>query len=407
VNVLPAGWFNRKISDVVHASIKRADPKTFQRPTFKYVEIGTLNIVNGVIADAGELSVDDAPSRARQVLQEDDCIFSTVRPYMQKIGRIPRQLDGEIASTGFCVLRPNKEIIDARYLSLFASSGSLLEQVLPLQRGVSYPSVSDKDILNCWIAFPPIDEQHRIVELLEDHLSRLDAAETELRQAERKLKLLRSSSLEAMIPIGVAKFSLGELATESRYGTSTKCTDLNEGTSVVRIPNLIDGRIDLLDEKRASSSVDLSSLMLNEGDVLFVRTNGSKDLIGRTAVVQQGIEASFASYLIKFTFDKSKVRPEWVHNSLGGPTHRERIQQLAASSAGQFNLGLKKLDSLEISVPSLEIQDKILTDLDQMLSLESSAKSSISATMLHLKSLRRSVLNAAFTGQLTNKVPHV
>ena len=148
--------------------------------------------------------------------------------------------------------------------------------------------------------------------------------------------------------------SLADIAIEARYGTSAKCVANGPGVAVVRIPNLVGGSIDLTDEKRVQdSALDTSGAMLEAGDLLVVRTNGSKDLIGRTAVVQVGVDAAFASYLIRYRLDPEKVSPFWVRLMFEAPSTREALESMAASSAGQFNLGLKKLDTVVLPVPAL------------------------------------------------------
>ena len=72
---------------------------------------------------------------------------------------------------------------------------------------------------------------------------------------------------------------------------------------VLRIPNIREGRVSLLDLKKATASLDRGTDdFLSPGDLLIVRTNGSEDLIGRAAVVSKplGLHAYFASYLIRF-----------------------------------------------------------------------------------------------------------
>jgi type I restriction enzyme S subunit len=195
---------------------------------------------------------------------------------------------------------------------------------------------------------------------------------------------------------------LAELAWDSGYGTSEKCVVDGLGVSVVRIPNLVNGVVDLTDEKRvANLNADVSSSMLAKGDLLIVRTNGSVDLIGRSTVVQDGIDAAFASYLIRYRVRDERVRPAWVQAMLSTPQVRRAIKPLAASSAGQHNLSLAKLDPLKLPVPSLEQQDAGLARLREVEERIGALRSGISRARSYSTALRRSLLAAAFSGQLT------
>jgi type I restriction enzyme S subunit len=245
-------------------------------------------------------------------------------------------------------------------------------------------------------------EQRRIVEMLEDRLSRLDVATSTLRASLRRLDVLRRLVVMDLAVGAVA--SLKSLAVDSGYGTSTKCQVGGAGSAVVRIPNLLSGRIDLSDEKRAADpSIDLSSVKLAAGDVLIVRTNGSKDLIGRSAVVQEGVEAAFASYLIRYRVDTEKIRPAWLHAMLGSPALRAEIESLAASSAGQHNLSLGKLDGLPIPTPAIDEQDAALARLAELDYHRELLRSAVDGALRRSEDLRRSILAAAFRGELTER----
>lgn len=261
------------------------------------------------------------------------------------------------------------------------------------------PSLRRQDLEAQPMGVPPLDEQRRIVDLLEDHLSSLDAAESLVGQSLRRLMALRGSVLAGLHD--GEPTPLGELSVDSGYGTSEKCVPDGPGSPVVRIPNLINGRVDLSDRKRvASAGADVERYRLEPGDLLIVRTNGSVDLIGRSAVVQEGVDAAFASYLIRYQLRRDLVVPEWVHAMLSTPQVRTRIVALAASSAGQHNLSLGKLNPLEIPVPTLDIQDAGLRRLAELDDQITRLRNELNAAQFRAGSLRRSVLAAAFAGEL-------
>jgi type I restriction enzyme S subunit len=266
--------------------------------------------------------------------------------------------------------------------------------------GTTRLKLTKSSMCSILVPVPPLDEQRRIVEILEDHLSRLDMATLTLRASLRRLDVLRR--LVVMdIAVGAAA-TLKSLAVDSGYGTSVKCEVGGAGAAVVRIPNLLNGRIDLSDEKRAADpSVDLSSATLAVGDVLIVRTNGSKDLIGRSGVVQEGVDAAFASYLIRYRVDTEKIRPAWLHTMLGAPALRTEIERLAASSAGQHNLSLGKLDGLLIPTPTIAEQDAALARLAEFDDHGEVVRHALDGAVRRSEALRQSLLSAAFRGEIT------
>ena len=190
---LPTGWSEVSLSEVCVRATK-IDPLSLGRKEFTYVDIASIDSALNLVSAPQILSVEDAPGRARQLLVEGDTVFSTVRPYLKKIGWITQSFNGEIASTGFCVLRADRMVLDPRFLFNFAISDCLMDQILPLQRGVSYPAVRDNDVLAAVLPLPPLEQQRLIVHILDKQLS----------LAERMLEvvssqLMRSSQLRKAI----------------------------------------------------------------------------------------------------------------------------------------------------------------------------------------------------------------
>ncbi len=141
--------------------------------------------------------------------------------------------------------------------------------------------------------------------------------------------------------------------------------------------------------------------MLKQDDLLIVRTNGSRDLIGRSAVVQSGVTASFASYLIRYQFNKAAVRSEWVRVMLDTPQIRATLEDLAASSAGQYNLGLSKLNSVSLPCPSLDLQDSLLRRHEEQEWQHETLTKQLGAADTRAQSLKQALLVAASTSRLT------
>src|SRR5207249_8155990 len=107
----------------------------------------------------------DAPSRARQLVQAHDILFSTVRTYLRNIALVPEGYDGQIASTGFAVLRADE--IQYKYLFYYCLTERFLTPLNELRRGTSYPAVRDGDVREQPIPLAPLPEQHRIVAEIE------------------------------------------------------------------------------------------------------------------------------------------------------------------------------------------------------------------------------------------------
>ncbi|MGO1020293.1 restriction endonuclease subunit S [Streptomyces rubiginosohelvolus] len=300
------------------------------------------------------------------------------------------------------------------------------------------------------VPLPPLAEQHRIVEALESHLSRLDAGVAGMALAQAKAQSFTSvlygravsgglsrpvrpdeavdeaviqeasSSLAARRwkavpclnipgytpPDNWTTVSLGTLSHASGYGTSTKCGYDAPGYPVLRIPNVQGGSIDLSDVKNAmDSSLDLRKLSLGPGDLLFVRTNGSPSLIGRVGVVEKSLPYAFASYLIRFRLTPGTVEPRWVKLVTQSPLWRRVIERYAASSAGQYNLSAETLSQLPVPIPPLNVQRETLEAVDAATTGAIRLSAAIDVALRQSGCLRSALLQRAFTGCLVSQDP--
>ncbi len=131
---LPQGWSWVPLGELIQPIMTR-DPMQEPNIEFTYFDISSIDNELGVVTNPKRVLGRNAPSRARRVVEAGDVLFSTVRPYLRGIAQVPITENG-VASTGFCVLRP-ENIISAKYLYYLVRSDEFLDGLLPLQRGAS------------------------------------------------------------------------------------------------------------------------------------------------------------------------------------------------------------------------------------------------------------------------------
>ncbi|MEU1847702.1 restriction endonuclease subunit S [Streptomyces sp. NPDC019990] len=301
--------------------------------------------------------------------------------------------------------------VDSKYLFyyLLGQRGDLVQK----GKGAAQKNISQQIIKGWPVPLAPLEEQRRIVAALEEQFSRLDAAEgyavkvrkkLQAYQASRELELVPSPNVDTaghVLPEGWRMVQLSDISHSSGYGTSTKCGYDGGGSAVLRIPNIQSGTIDTADLKYALDvDLDLSAYKVQAGDMLVVRTNGSRDLIGRVAVSRENTECAFASYLIRFRINTKCASPDWISKVLSTRPWRRLIEAAAASTAGQYNLNLKKLGSLPIPLPPLEQQDSLTAVLDEIGASARLLTDAVDDASMKANALRRSLLTEAFAGRL-------
>jgi hypothetical protein len=180
------------LGSLVEFSSETWNPKEHPEPTFRYIEISSVDRRRGQ-AKASDVSVDEAPSRARMVVQPDDIIVSLTRPHHGSIALLNGSHEGCIASTGFAVIRDVDESRVSRAFLWAALRLSLsLKQMLRRASGGNYPAITQEQLANVLIPVPDKPTQQRIVETvlnLNDEVDRLEAhAEAIWHQARQRFE---------------------------------------------------------------------------------------------------------------------------------------------------------------------------------------------------------------------------
>jgi len=184
IGLIPKSWRVENIVNVVEKT-KQTDPTKNPSLNFKYIDVSGVSNVSLKIVDYKTYKGADAPSRARKIIQTDDVIFATVRPTLKRIAYIENIFDGEICSTAFCVLRSKKDVLFRRYLYYCVQREEFIEELAKLERGASYPAITDNNIRDQKVPLPKIEEQQEIANVLSN-------VDKKLTQSESRKQTLRA-----------------------------------------------------------------------------------------------------------------------------------------------------------------------------------------------------------------------
>ncbi len=158
---------SQKLSlDDVCTKVDRIKWKNHTDKRFTYIDLSSVNRNNNYISKPQTINYKNAPSRAQQILNDEDVIFGTTRPTLNRLCYITKDYEGQICSTGFCVLRADKSIILPRYLYFLLTTNEFYNFVASNQEGAGYPSISDTKLKSYNIMVPKLSEQKRVVNIL-------------------------------------------------------------------------------------------------------------------------------------------------------------------------------------------------------------------------------------------------
>ena len=134
-----------------------------------YVDLTSVSREKHCINDEGVILIckDNAPSRAKQIIKKNDILFGGTRPMLKRYCVATEKYEDQICSTGFCVLRINKQMALTNYIYHVIGTNDFYAYIEANQQGASYPAISDRLLKRYKIALPTIKEQSRIVSILD------------------------------------------------------------------------------------------------------------------------------------------------------------------------------------------------------------------------------------------------
>jgi type I restriction enzyme S subunit len=184
------GWSEFPLGEVCEPT-ELTNPEKQPETPFLYVDVSSVSNETFSITEPRQILGKDAPSRARKVIRRDDVIFATVRPSLQRIALVPSTLDGQVCSTGFCVLRPKSATIDPKFLYFWLLTEGIRHTVEGLQDGATYPAIRDSDLFEQRIPVPTVPEQKAVARALDAVQKAKEARQRELTlERERKAALM-------------------------------------------------------------------------------------------------------------------------------------------------------------------------------------------------------------------------
>lgn len=183
---IPEHWELKKLKYVTEINSTSLTEKEDDDLEIEYIDISSVNEY-GEIMQTASYFYSDAPSRARRIIHKGDTIISTVRTYLKAIAFIDVEKNNLICSTGFAVIRPSEKL-EPNFLFYLSRSEKMVDRIMALSKGVSYPAIDSEDIKNLVGWFPDKDEQETIVQHIETRTARIDAAVSKI---EKEIELLQ------------------------------------------------------------------------------------------------------------------------------------------------------------------------------------------------------------------------
>lgn len=306
------------------------------------------------------------------------------------------------------------EGVDKLYLYFYLVN--VVDQLYAKTHGSGMVHITMKPFKATQMPLPPLHEQRRIASRIEWLFAKLDDAEAELREVidsseQRQAAILHKAFTGELVSLGDDSersrlhVPIREVVSGLKYGTSEKSTYDNEGMPVLRIPNVSSLHVDLNDMKYLAHSDVKPADMLQKGDILMIRSNGSRDLVGRCAVVPTlEEEYTYASFLIRIR-PSDRVDSKYLWYYLQSTDAKAQLFTKAKSSSGIHNINSKEIGATIMPLPAMDKQHAIVQALDALFDSERDVLSTATIALDRIRMTRESVLNKALRGELGTNDP--
>ncbi|MBJ5651469.1 restriction endonuclease subunit S [Salmonella enterica subsp. enterica serovar Derby] len=181
------------------------------------------------------------------------------------------------------------------------------------------------------------------------------------------------------LPDGWEWVKLGNILHDIKYGTSQKCDYNISGYPVLRIPNIVKGIIDLADIKYgALTDSELKDLTLNKNDLLFIRSNGSTNIVGQSTLVQHDLkDHAYAGYIIRVRLHNEYINARYINMIMKSNLIREQIEGPIRTTTGVKNINSNELMGLLVPLPPKNEQGIIIKKINEIDTTLSNLKVSI------------------------------
>jgi type I restriction enzyme S subunit len=415
---LPSSWCTSALDQIGLPSTPNIDPSKSPDEIFELYSVPSFSEGRADLVRGSEIK------SVKQIVQPGDVLLCKIVPHINRAWRVPnRGKYRQIASGEWIVVRPEASWVDPRYLRYALTEPGFRSQFMKTVSGVggSLMRARPKAVAKIGIPLAPPREQSSIVAKLDTLFARSRGAREELAHVPKLVERYRQAVLSAAfcgnltadwrLKGGVSQetswqaTTLNSLVLDVRYGTAAKCVYEPKSIPVLRIPNVVNGRIDVTDLKYGRfEKKEIEKLALRKGDILVIRSNGSLRLVGQVALVPENVAGYlFAGYLIRLRCDESKVLPSFIAFAFEEPTIRGRVERFAKSTSGVNNINSEQLRSLGLPLPSLPEQGEIVRRIRKAFLRINALSVETARAVALLDRLDQGVFAKAFRGDLVSR----
>ncbi|MFW6450116.1 MAG: restriction endonuclease subunit S [Nanoarchaeota archaeon] len=375
IGEIPEDWELKEIGSLVEIDKKNLTKKN------KFEEMGYIDINSvseGHILNRKAMYVNNLPSRARRLVENDDIILSTVRPNLRHFAILKNPSKNTVVSTGFAVITATE--INPDFLFYYLSTKKYTNYLVSIadSHTSAYPAFNTDVIKSSYVPFPLLPEQRAIAKILSDLDSKIELLQKqnqtleEIGQAIFKHwfidfdfpdengnpykssggEMVYSEELGKEIPEGWEVKKLKEVVSQLKPGTNYQPKKVQSGIPFVNVRNLKNGFLDLSDVKYITDDEFLrvhKSWKPEEHDVLITRIG----TLGNVAVIRKNdlpIAVHYNSIDLK---EKKPFSFQFIYFLLKSKAFQEKYHSKKKQSVQEY-VTIDEVENLDLILPKSE-----------------------------------------------------
>ena len=405
-NKLPQGWIECELKDVFDTSSggtpKRGNP-AYYGGNIPWLKSGELN--NGIISEAEEFITEEGlKNSSAKLFPRGSLLIALYGATVGKLGIL--DFDSATNQAICCIYQNSNYNRDFLFYYLLYKKEYLVNQ----GKGGAQPNISQEIIKALKIPVPPLNEQKRIVEKIEEEFGKIDEGVEKLKLAQEQIRQYRQSVLKSAFDGKLYKTTEWEEKIFSQVlevNPKTDIPDIKDDDLVSFLPMpAVQAETNIYNEELVKySKVKKGYTKFKNQDVLFAKITPCMEN-GKTCVVNNlkyGIGFGSTEFHILRTL--GEILSEFIFYYVVQESFRKKAQNVMTGAVGQRRVPADYLKNISINLPTIDEQKQIVKEIEKRFEVTDEAERVIAENLDKTEQLKQSILKKAFEGRLVPQDP--
>lgn len=403
---LPKGWEWKKLDDFTSIKGGKRIPKGNKlletKTNYPYIRVTDFNDSGSVDINNIQYITKDIYDEIKNYTISKNDIYISIAGTIGKTGIIPNELDGANLTENAAKIVFDNFKYDKYFLLYFTYSIPFLEQIGLATKIVAMPKLALTRLKEVYIPLPPLEEQKRIVTKLDILFAKIDKAIALHQKNIDEADIFMASVLNDVF-----------VELEEKYGKQLLLDGVYIGCKKGFKPTIINGKVPFIgmSDIDEHNGINTKYVMEDYGNVSNGKTKFEKNavLVGKitpctqnnkTTIVPSNIDGGFATTEVYALHSMSNMNPYYLNHFMRSKEVNEFLVSTMVGATGRQRVPSESIKNLQISIPPLQTQQKVVSYLDEISNKIEKIKQIQKEKMQSLKELKASILDKAFKGEL-------